>query len=246
MFDTHLVRVGPSKLCAGVGVFAQESIGEKTCITRYHGKICGTQAEAASIDPTLRYNMEYGKSGEVLLGEKEVEKCEGKGVAQLVNDAVSVTLSHKINNCCFVDCDGEVWLKSLRPIEKGEELLAGYGIEYWQSEILRAPSDYTKRFQLEIMRNTLLISRLRDRYGIETICCSGWSLGRKIKFNCGPRFNCPSGVVHERTGYVGLLKARPSRNGKHHMDFTCDVCAFEESKIFTMPILRKLRYARVH
>ena len=188
--------------------------------------------------------MEYGKTGEVLLGENDVVKCENKGIAQLVNDAVSLALSGRSNNCCFVDYDGEVWLKSLQTIEKGEELLAGYGIEYWQSQILRAPSDYTKRFRLEIMRNTLLISRLRDRYGIETICCSGWSLGRKIRFNCDPRFKCPSGAVHERSGYVGLLNARPSRNGKHEMDFACDICAFEESKVFTMPILRKLRYAR--
>lgn len=244
MFDTDLVRVGQSKVCAGLGVFAWKNIEKRTLVTRYHGRVCPSQDEAASLDPTLRYNMEYGKEGEILVGESDIDECEGKGVAQLVNDAVSVALHGRYNNCCFVDSGGEVWLRSLRAITRGEELLSGYGIEYWQSEIVRAPSLYTNRFELEIIRNTLLISRLREKYGIETMYCSGWSIARKIGFACGPRFKCPSGVVHETSGYVDLLKVRPSKNGKHEMDFVCDVCAFEEIKTFTMPILRKLRYAR--
>ncbi len=245
MFDTDCVRVEHSKVCAGFGVFATRFIPTGNLITRYHGVLCGSQEEAATIDPTLRYNMEYGKEGAILVGESDVRKCESKGVAQLVNDAVSVALHGRMNNCCFVGKDSEVWLKSLCPINSGEELLAGYGIDYWQSELLRAPTKYTKRFQQEIMRNSLLISRLQNRFGIETFCCSGWSLSKNIRFSGGLRFQCPTGIVHEKFGYVGLLKARSSKNGKHFMDFVCDICGYEENKVFTMPILRKLRYARV-
>lgn len=191
-------------------------------------------------EPTPRYDIEYGKEGAILVGERDLEKCKGKGVAQLANDAVSVALHGHLNNCHFVEQEGVMWLQSKQDIKQGAELLVNYGIEYWESEILRNPNEYSTRFKLEVRRNRLLIDGLKSVTVSEVVFCAGWSLRSNVQFSCGSIFACPSGAVHYNLGTVGMLKIRPSRKGVHTVDFVCAACQHRQRDVIKVPILRKL------
>jgi len=55
-------------------------------------------------------------------------------LARYANDAKGLKIiKGLVNNCCFIKEGEQVFLKALRNIAPGEELLAGYGKEYWET-----------------------------------------------------------------------------------------------------------------
>jgi SET domain-containing protein len=55
-------------------------------------------------------------------------------LARYANDARGLKVIKGLdNNCTFIKQGEQVFLKAMRNIQAGEELLVGYGKEYWET-----------------------------------------------------------------------------------------------------------------
>jgi SET domain len=131
--DDSIVKVLPSNVCEGNGLFSTRRISKGTPITRYHGRIVGSK-EYQTLTPleTAYTYMIVQKTRKVyLVGYKNVDELAGKGVAQLANDAIHHELTGLHNNCRFEERGHRVYLVAKRDIAPNEELLVSYHISYW-------------------------------------------------------------------------------------------------------------------
>ncbi len=131
------ILVARSTVCDGYGVFANRTFQPDAFITVYAGDV---RPVADLSREQRRYTMTYW-DGSHLIGEHSLDKLQGRGVAQLLNDALCSCVTGVKNNCEFFQYNGDthVYVRALRRIVKGEELLASYGLPYWSNFLCDLP-----------------------------------------------------------------------------------------------------------
>jgi SET domain-containing protein len=115
-------------LGAGRGLFANRSFREGELICYLKGKLLSNSY--------VRRKKNWGTRGLYLvdLGEKTLDTWESNSLGKFANDAEGLTkMKGVFNNSEFVRCSNNemVYIRALRPIKAGEEILVGYGEEYW-------------------------------------------------------------------------------------------------------------------
>jgi len=112
---------------AGKGLYAKRAIAKGERIVEYKGRII-TWAEAKK-QPGINGYLFY-------ITAKKVVDAAGytKALARYANDARGFTkIKGLLNNAEYVVDDGRVFIDAKRTIAKGEEILVGYGKEYWDN-----------------------------------------------------------------------------------------------------------------
>ena len=136
------MRVGRSRVCDGVGVFATRSVPAGTVMTAdpcvRRGGYRGTRSEAGH---DADYEYEWG-DGVSLDGHPKriahLPRHRRAGVAHLANDAIHREVTGRDNNCDFVEdrrmpARPRLHLVTTRAVRRGEELLVSYSLGYWLS-----------------------------------------------------------------------------------------------------------------
>lgn len=150
------VRLGPSTICPGRGVFAMRDIPPHKPITAYAGVHTWPKKYELRDKCTKPLRNEYVIEND----DTTIDgSCSGMqwwskyGIGHLANDALHPELTKKENNCIFGDVslyigrmrdyekhkdNPKYWRKRIllvsnRFIKKGEELFVSYGIGYWFS-----------------------------------------------------------------------------------------------------------------
>ena len=112
---------------AGKGLFTKKIIPKGTRIVEYKGKVT-TWKEVDHLDGLNAYIF-YINRNHVIDGSRHK-----KGFARFANDAKgSKKGAGLINNCKYVVDGSRVFLESKKEILPNEEILAGYGKEYWDT-----------------------------------------------------------------------------------------------------------------
>ena len=125
LLEKHLVIKQSTLPQAGKGLFTKILIPKGTRIVEYKGKIT-TWKEVDHLKGLNAYIF-YINRNHVIDGSKYK-----KAFARFANDAKgSKKDSGLINNCKYVVDGLRVFLESKKEISANEEILAGYGKEYW-------------------------------------------------------------------------------------------------------------------
>ena len=127
LLEKYLVIKQSTLPGAGKGLFTKKAIPKGTRIVEYKGKIT-TWKEVDHLDGLNEYIF-YINRNHVIDGSKHK-----KAFARFANDAKgSKKNSGLINNCKYVVDGSKVFLESKKEILPNEEILAGYGKEYWDT-----------------------------------------------------------------------------------------------------------------
>jgi SET domain-containing protein len=112
---------------SGKGLFTTKAIEKGAIIVEYTGK----RTTWAEVD------HKEGKNGYIYYVNRNcvIDASENRNsLARYANDAEGLKIIKGItNNCSFVKQGEKVFLKALRNIRPGEELMAAYGKEYWET-----------------------------------------------------------------------------------------------------------------
>jgi len=112
---------------SGKGLFTTKPIEKGTLIVEYKGKKT-SWAEVDHKDGSNAYIYYVNKN--CVIDASGYTNC----LARYANDAKGLKLIKGLNNNCIFIKEGEqVFLKALRNIAPGEELLVSYGKEYWET-----------------------------------------------------------------------------------------------------------------
>jgi hypothetical protein len=110
---------------AGKGLFTTRDIPRGTKIVEYKGKVTRWK-EVDSLEGTNGY-IYYVNRNHVIDAWPARE-----AIARYANDAKGLVRTDGVNNNCTYVIEGrKVYIKSMRHIPAGSELLVGYGKEYW-------------------------------------------------------------------------------------------------------------------
>lgn len=138
------VYIRKSKICNGLGLFAKRNISEGSIITWYYGKLSNENMQ------DNKYAMDYDSihDKKSLIGFSNIQEISyGKGLAQFANDAIYIELTGKNNNSHFIQRGRYILLIANEDIEKNDEILASYGIDYWIHEININFQEYNEEFK---------------------------------------------------------------------------------------------------
>jgi uncharacterized protein len=125
LLEKHLVIKHSTLPGAGKGLFTKKLIPKGTRIVEYKGKIT-TWKEVDHLEGLNAYIF-YINRNHVIDASKHKNSF-----ARFANDAKgSKKGSGLINNCKYVVDGFRVFLESKKEISANEEILAGYGKEYW-------------------------------------------------------------------------------------------------------------------
>jgi SET domain-containing protein len=104
---------------AGDGVFTLRNIPKGEYLMQYLGR----EVDARNGEVGGDYHLEYSRNK---LVDASSPTC---GVGRFLNDG----LSKKANNCMFTKRDGRPWVRAIKNIPAGSELLLSYGVAYWRT-----------------------------------------------------------------------------------------------------------------
>jgi len=111
---------------AGKGLYTKKKIAKGVRIAEYKGKLRKWK-DVKHLDGHNGFLM-YITRNAVIDGSDTV-----KALARFANDAQGFErVDGCKNNCEFVSEGNKCFIESIRSIKKGEELLVGYGKEFWQ------------------------------------------------------------------------------------------------------------------
>jgi uncharacterized protein len=111
---------------AGKGLFTKKEIAKGIRLVEYKGKLRKWH-EVKHQDGHNGYLM-YITRNAVIDAEPSI-----KTLGRYANDAKGfVRITGLKNNCEYVSDGNKCFIESLRTIKKGEEILVGYGREFWQ------------------------------------------------------------------------------------------------------------------
>jgi uncharacterized protein len=111
---------------AGKGLFTKKDIEQGTRIVEYKGKLCKWK-DVKHEDGVNGYLM-YITRNAVIDARPAI-----KTLARYANDANGFNRITGIkNNCESVSEGNKCFIEAVRTISKGEEILVGYGKEFWQ------------------------------------------------------------------------------------------------------------------
>jgi SET domain-containing protein len=125
LLEKHLIVHRSTLPYAGKGLFTKVFIAQGALIVEYKGKITTWK----EIESNRNFNgYVYYINRNHVIDAKPCKKCIGR----YANDAKGLTkLKSKRNNCCYTIINDRVFIKAIKNIKAGEELLVGYGKEYW-------------------------------------------------------------------------------------------------------------------
>jgi hypothetical protein len=110
---------------AGKGLFTTRDIPRGTKIVEYKGKV--TDWKKVDSKEGLNGYIYYVNRHHVIDAQPATE-----AVARYANDAKGLVRTEGVSNNCTYIIEGlKVYIKSMRHIPAGSELLVGYGKEYW-------------------------------------------------------------------------------------------------------------------
>jgi hypothetical protein len=110
---------------AGKGLFTTRDIPRGTRIVEYKGKV--TRWRDVDSQEGLNGYIYYVNRNHVIDA-----RPARAAIARYANDARGIVRTYGINNNCTYIIEGlKVYIKSMRHIPAGSELLVGYGKEYW-------------------------------------------------------------------------------------------------------------------
>ena len=110
---------------AGKGLFTIKDVEKGTLIIEYKGEI--TTWKAVKESNNFNGYLYYVNRNNVI----DAKPCKHH-IARYANDAKGIhQLKGVHNNCCYTIINNRVFIKALRTIKAGEEILVGYGKEYW-------------------------------------------------------------------------------------------------------------------
>jgi SET domain-containing protein len=110
---------------AGKGLFTIRDIPRGTKIVEYKGKV--TNWKEVDSQEGLNGYIYYVNRNHVIDARPARE-----AIARYANDARGIVRTEGVNNNCTYIIEGlKVYIKSMRDIPAGSELLVGYGKEYW-------------------------------------------------------------------------------------------------------------------
>jgi len=111
---------------AGKGLYTKKEIAKGVRIAEYKGKLRKWK-DVKHLDGHNGFLM-YITRNAVIDGSDTV-----KALARFANDARGFgRVEGCKNNCEFVSEGNKCFIESISPVKKGEELLVGYGKEFWQ------------------------------------------------------------------------------------------------------------------
>lgn len=125
--NMNMIYVSKSSICEGYGVFAKRDIPQGKMITWYYGYKKLQKYTPSKNKYVIEFNEKYN-----LIGIQNICRLYSKGVGQLINDAI---FSKKKNNAYFFDKDNYIVIISNKDIKTNDEILIGYGIDYWKNQI---------------------------------------------------------------------------------------------------------------
>lgn len=122
----HRLVVKKSRLPgAGKGLFTRDLINKGSFIIEYKGTI--TTWKKVQESPDFNGYVYYVNRNHVI----DAAEADA-GIARYANDAKGlVTLPGLVNNAEYVIRNKQVFIKATAEINAGEEILVGYGKEYW-------------------------------------------------------------------------------------------------------------------
>lgn len=130
------VYIKKSSICSGLGIFASKNICKGDIISWYYGKVVKCKKlkhkKYKYNKNIIKYNCINKK--EYIIGISDLKNLKGKGLAHIANDAIYFGLTGKTNNSYFIYDGKYVLLLAYRNINKNEEILVSYGLEYWIKE----------------------------------------------------------------------------------------------------------------
>jgi SET domain-containing protein len=112
---------------AGKGLFTKTDIPAGSLIIEYKGRVTTWAEVKFNADNAYLYyvNSRYVIDGKPFL----------KSLARYANDAEGLTKVRGIvNNCIYEKVGAKVYIKAVKDIPAGSEILVSYGKEYWQTE----------------------------------------------------------------------------------------------------------------
>jgi hypothetical protein len=110
---------------AGKGLFTTRDIPRGTKIVEYKGKV--TRWKEVDSQEGLNGYIYYVNRDHVIDA-----RPARAAIARYANDAKGLVRTDGVNNNCTYMIEGQkVFIKSMRHIPAGSELLVGYGKEYW-------------------------------------------------------------------------------------------------------------------
>ena len=111
---------------AGIGLFTKKAIDKGTRIVEYKGKKRKWK-DVKHLDGYNGYLM-YITRNAVIDALPAVHT-----LGRYANDAQGLSKVKELrNNCEYVSEGNRCYIEAKRPVDKGEELLVGYGKEFWQ------------------------------------------------------------------------------------------------------------------
>ena len=119
--------VKPSKIPdSGLGLFTKEFITNKSFIAEYKGRIITWKEGKHDGENQYMYFISYKR----VIDAKRTKKA----IAKYANDARGIKKVKGItNNCVFINDGKKVYIKSIKNIAAGGEILVKYGKEYWDT-----------------------------------------------------------------------------------------------------------------
>lgn len=222
-----------SNICDGYGVFAKKDIPKNVIITYYYGYL---KSKKLFKKEENKYAMEYdNEKGKILIGFNDIEKLELKGVAQLVNDAISPNITGKTNNAFFEKDEKYIFLKTINNISKDEEILAPYGINYWKYEIERNSIEYNIEFIIKIKQLYFIISIIEKKFKCDIMDCFKFTK-KLIKFRLlhNKRYCLNINNYHnDENFYIYIVKEFKKNIKKTNYYYTCNTCFVSDMVLYT-------------
>ncbi len=153
------VRLSPSTICKGKGVFSKRPLRRGQTITRYDGYLLNDNKKMSIEQEVYAYSFDDER---IIIGNT-VDASTSKGIAQFVNDAMCACITGKQSNCQFEEntLDHEVTLVANRFIHTGEEILVHYGWDYWSTKEFDEDKVAMVRFHVQ------LNNRMKNTYGVQ-------------------------------------------------------------------------------
>lgn len=138
LFEKHLTVQQSLLPNAGKGLFTKVFIAAGELIVEYKGNT--TTWAAVKSNKNFNAYIYYINRNRVIDA-----KPNKKWVGRYANDAKGLgKLKSKRNNCCYTIINNRVFIKAIKKINAGDELLVGYGKEYW--DVIKYNNRLKKRF----------------------------------------------------------------------------------------------------
>ena len=110
----------------GKGLFTDDAIAGGTIIVEYTGEV----TTWVSVKDDWQNVYIYFINEDYVINAKN----HPEAYARYANDAEGLMNVKGLgNNCEFANIDGRVYIKSIKDIAAGEEILVGYGNDYWET-----------------------------------------------------------------------------------------------------------------